>query len=79
MPPKRRTTSGKKTIKSVKRSANSQDHNPHLPGYLMIAFGLLALSINFDMVQGLEWLKAYPLFAVLFGFVLIVKVLLSKK
>jgi hypothetical protein len=74
MPPrkKRRKASTRTT------RASRYEENPHLPGYLLIAFGLLALPINFGLLPGLEWLKAWPLLLVLFGFAHLTKTFLSK-
>ncbi len=55
------------------------DPHAHLPGYLLIAFGLLTLPVNFGLVGGLEWAKAWPLLLVVFGFVLIAKVSLCRR
>ena len=49
-------------------------NHPRLSGYLLIAFGLLALPINFGLLSGLEWAKAWPLILVLIGAVMIIKV-----
>ena len=72
MPPRKKKKSAPKK-KSVQRS------NPHLPGTLMIAFGLIGLGVNYDLLAGLDWLKAYPLLAVLFGIVAIAEVLISRR
>jgi hypothetical protein len=37
------------------------DQHAHLPGYLLIAFGLLGLPFNFDLLSGFEAAKAWPL------------------
>ncbi len=52
--------------------------NPYLPGYLLIALGLLALPINFGLIEMLEFARAWPLLMVIFGFVLIAKVKICK-
>ena len=54
------------------------DDHAHLPGYLLIAFGILALPINFGLVAGLEWAKAWPLLLVLGGATIVAKVTLCK-
>lgn len=72
MPPRKRTKK-----RAASKPAKSEE-NPHLPGYLLIAFGLLALPINFGLLPGLEWLKAWPLLLVLFGVAFVVKTVLSK-
>ncbi|MBU0591848.1 hypothetical protein KKF81_00820 [Candidatus Micrarchaeota archaeon] len=81
MPSKKKNPSRKnrraRSKKLVKHSEHHETH-PHLPGYLMIAFGLLGLSVNFDLINGLDWAKAYPLLVVLFGFVVLVKVSLAR-
>ena len=55
-------------------------HDPHarLPGYLLIAAGLLAVPLNFGLIGGLEFAKAWPLLLVLFGFAVLVKVELCR-
>lgn len=58
---------------------NCREKNANLPGYLLIAFGLLLFPINFDMIPGIEWAKAWPLVLVLFGFVYIAKVTICRK
>ena len=69
MPPKKRKTSRKKVEKV---------NDEHLSGFLMIAFGLLGLALNFDLIAELQWAKAYPLLAVLFGFAVLAKVILDE-
>ena len=81
MPPKKKAK--KKPVKKSSRAAkpSAKKHSvrdAHLPGYLMIAFGLIGLGINFDLLGGLTWAKAYPLLAVLFGAVALVKVIISR-
>lgn len=68
----------KKPTKKAKPAPTAKPRDAHLPGYLMIAFGLMGLGINFDLLAGLEWMKAYPLLAVLFGFAALVKAMISK-
>ena len=72
MPAKKRARKSSKPVKS------SKPRDAHLPGYLMIAFGLIGLGINFDLFSGLAWMKAYPLLAILFGFAALVKAIISK-
>jgi hypothetical protein len=72
MPPR------KKPRKKVKSSTRKGKEHPHLPGYLMIAFGLMGLSLNYDLLSGLEWAKPYPLLGVLFGFVFMIKTFLAR-
>jgi len=71
--PKARTTS-KKCI------CGSECHDAHanLPGYLLIALGMLAIPLNLGMIGGFEFAKAWPLLLVLFGFVLLAKVQLCR-
>lgn len=76
MPPKKKTR--KKTAKKAPAVKNHKVQDSHLPGYLMIAFGLLGLGINYNLIGGMNWAKAYPLLAVLFGIVALVKVVISK-
>ena len=78
MPPKKKPKRkpAKKSKPAAKKSHNVRD--AHLPGYLMIAFGLIGLGINFDLMGGMTWAKAYPLLAVLFGAVALVKVIISR-
>lgn len=45
----------------------------HLPGWLLVAFGLLALPVQFDLIEGMSWAKAWPLLLVLVGVVLVIK------
>ena len=73
MPPRKKKRSARKT--AVKKS---NKENPFLPGYLMIAFGFLALPLNFGLVPGFEWLKAWPLLLVLFGVAVVTRELLAK-
>lgn len=70
MPPRKKSTK--------KKAPKIHDTHPRLPGYLLIVFGLVCLFINFDLVAGLEWLKAYPLLLVLAGFVSLVKVTIAR-
>jgi len=76
----KKRTKTKKT-KPAKKSTNKcycgsecHDDHAHLPGYLLIALGLLAVPLNFGLLPGLEFAKAWPLLLVLFGFVVLVKV-----
>ena len=68
----------RKKRKKTKTTSKRRNSNPRLPGYLLITFGLLCLFINFDLIPGLEWAKAYPLLVMLFGFVSLVKVSISR-
>jgi len=74
MPPRK-----KKPRKKAPKKAESGKNYPHLPGYFMIAFGLMGMGLNFDLFPGLEWAKAYPLLAVLLGIVVLVKVAISRE
>ncbi|MFH1685822.1 MAG: hypothetical protein ABH983_05975 [Candidatus Micrarchaeota archaeon] len=79
MPPKKKRTKKKVvTKKNVVTVKEEEIRDAHLPGYLLIAFGLLGLGINFDLFAGLTWVKAYPLLAVLFGVVALVKLAISR-
>lgn len=80
----------KKTRKTTKKVSRKKSSSPkktkklvpddlHIPGALLIAFGLMLLPANYDLIPGLEPLKAWPLLFVLFGFVLFAKSTLSKK
>ena len=75
MPPKKRRASRKKVSGTARRIRNP---HPRLPGYLLILFGFICLLINFDLIPGLEWAKPYPLLAVLFGFVQLIKTAISR-
>ncbi len=79
----RRKKSKVKSEKTAKASAKclcGECTEPHakLPGYLLIAFGLLTLPVNFGLVPELEWARAWPLLLVMFGFVLLAKVVICK-
>lgn len=75
---KSRKTQRKVPKKPAVKSKNDKD-DLHIPGAILIAFGLMLLPVNYDLVPGLEPLKAWPLLFVLFGFVLFVKSTLSKR
>jgi hypothetical protein len=65
-------SSKKKTSKKpVKKEEKVIDS--HIPGYLLIAFGILGFGLNYDLIADLTWAKPYPLLAVLFGLVALVK------
>ncbi len=73
---KRSSTKSKKApTKKVSKKAPS---DLHVPGFLMIAFGLLGLAVNFDLIESMAWAKAYPLLAVLFGFAFLAKVIIDE-
>ncbi len=65
---------------AIRCACGSVCSDPHarLPAYLLIAFGLLALPINFGLIGQLEFAKAWPLLLVLFGFVLLARVQICK-
>lgn len=75
-------TSRKKKItkKADEASLHLYKHHDehHLPGWLLVAFGLLALPVQFDLIEGLSWAKAWPLLLVLMGIVLVIKTGLTK-
>ncbi len=75
---KRKKTKTKKS--SALKCACGECVDPHarLPAYLLIAFGLMTLPINFGMIDGLEFAKAWPLLLVMIGCVLLAKVQLCK-
>jgi len=54
--------------------SDCHDEHAHLPGLLLVAFGLVALPAVFGIIPGMEWIQAWPLLAVLLGVVLIVRV-----
>ena len=64
--------------KTTKSKVESEVRDAHLPGYLMIAFGILGLGINFEVFADMSWAKAYPWLAILFGIVALVKLAISK-
>jgi len=70
MPPKKKKKTSRKRVERV--------NDGHVPGFLMITFGVLGLALNFDLIEGLQWAKAYPLLAVLFGFAVLAKVILDE-
>ncbi|MBN1169574.1 hypothetical protein JXA56_00980 [Candidatus Micrarchaeota archaeon] len=70
MPPKKKRKTSTKKVEKI--------NDGHLPGTLMIAFGILGLALNFDLIAELQWAKAYPLLAVLFGFVVLAKVIIDE-
>lgn len=55
------------------------DHGSWLPGYLLMGFGALALPINFGLMEGMEWAKAWPVLLVLAGLALVVKIELCRQ
>ncbi len=67
----------KKIKKNCKCGGDCFDKSSALPGYLLAGLGLVALPANFGLLG--PALRAWPLFAVLLGAVLVVKVTLCKK
>lgn len=70
MPPKKKTAKKSTCI----CGGDCRNNHPHLPGLLLTAFGLIALPLNFDMIPGFEWARAWPLLVVLSGLVMVVRV-----
>lgn len=68
----------RKAVRKPKAVTREKD-DLHIPGALLIAFGLMLLPVNYDLLPGLESLKAWPLLFVLFGFVLFIKSTLAKR
>jgi len=68
MPPR------KKTISRCFCGDNCHEKHSHLPGLLLAGLGLVALPLNFGLVAGLEWARAWPLVLVLIGTILVAKV-----
>ena len=75
MPPRKKR---KKTETSVRSSCicgdNCHENHSHLPGLLLMGAGLVALPLNFGLIAGLEWARAWPLVIVLIGAVMVAKV-----
>ncbi|MBI5227324.1 hypothetical protein HY988_01935 [Candidatus Micrarchaeota archaeon] len=63
--------------KNCKCGGECFEKDSHLPGYLLIGFGLLALPANLGYFGSA--VTAWPLFIALIGCVLVVKVALCKK
>jgi hypothetical protein len=78
VPPTVKEPASAASSKGCRCGDNCHEDHSHLPGYLLIAFGLLALPINFGLISGLEWAKAWPLLLVLVGATLVAKVTLCK-
>ncbi len=57
---------------------NCHDLDAWLPGYLLICLGLLALAVNFGILDSVSWARAWPLLLVLGGAVMVVKVELCR-
>ncbi len=66
------------TKKACACGDDCHDQHANLPGYLLIAFGLLGLPFNFDLFSGFGAVKAWPLLLVLVGAVFVVKVYLCR-
>ena len=88
MAKKRTKTRSKPKAKAPKKKTVSNGcicggecNDPHanLPGYILIALGIIAIPLNFGMVGGLDFTRAWPLLFVLFGFVLLAKVQFCRK
>ncbi|MFH1393330.1 MAG: DUF5668 domain-containing protein [Candidatus Micrarchaeota archaeon] len=67
--------------RSTKCFCGSSCHDEHarLPGYLLIALGIMAVPLNFGMLPSMDWAKAWPLLLVLFGFVMVVRATLCRR
>jgi|GEM_PF-1475234 len=59
--------------------SNCHERHARLPGYLLIALGMMAVPLNFGLLPAVDWAKAWPLLLVLFGFVLVVRTTLCRK
>lgn len=83
---KKRTKSRSKTKAAKPKTASKNcicgsecyDKHANLPGYILIALGLVAIPLNLGMMGGFDLAKAWPLLFVLFGFVLLAKVQLCR-
>jgi hypothetical protein len=73
-----------KTRKKLKRKTSLKNNacvcgsceypNPHLPGYLIMALGMMFLPISFGFMPEFDWIaKGWPILVVLFGMVLVAK------
>ncbi len=68
----------KRSVKKIcKCGGDCFERDSHLPGYLLIGFGILALPANLGFFGPV--LTAWPLFVALLGCVLLVKIALCKK
>ena len=74
MPPKRKSNEKKARCAC---GDNCTEKHSHLPGLLLAAFGVLGLQANFGLL-GMDALRAWPLFLVLIGGVLIAKVTICR-
>ncbi len=75
MPPRKKKPSpAKAPQKGCVCGSNCHEEHSHLPGLLLAAFGLLALPLNFGMIPGLEWALAWPVFLVVLGVVMALRV-----
>ncbi|MDD5171597.1 MAG: hypothetical protein PHF60_01020 [Candidatus ainarchaeum sp.] len=76
MPPKRKS-SEKKSRSVCTCGDNCTEKHSHLPGLLLATFGILGLEANYGLL-GMDALRAWPLFLVLIGIVLAVKVTICR-
>jgi LiaI-LiaF-like transmembrane region len=74
MPPKKKPSKSEPSKRGCVCGSDCHTQDSHLPGLLLVAFGLLALPVNFGLIPGMEWALAWPLLIVLVGAVLVVKV-----
>ena len=51
----------------------------HIPGILLVLFGLTLLPVNFGLLPQFEVFRAWPILFVLFGVVLIVNAILNSR
>lgn len=70
--------SSSKGPKSCICGSECYDKHANLPGYILIALGLVAIPLNLGMMGGFDLARAWPLLFVLFGFVLLAKVQLCR-
>lgn len=57
---------------------NCHEEHSHLPGLLIAGLGLIALPLNFGLISGLEWARAWPLLLVVIGVIMAVKVTICR-
>mgnify|MGYP001187607845 CR=1 FL=1 len=74
MPSKKKSTKIESVRKTCVCGSDCHDEHSHLPGLLLVAFGMLALPINFGLIPGMEWALAWPLLIVLIGAAMVMKV-----
>lgn len=75
MPPRKKAP---KEARSCACGDNCNEEHSHLPGLLLAGLGIVALPLNFGMVAGVEWARAWPVLLVLAGFVLVAKVAICR-